>query len=908
MGDDAEPEGAHPTPSTDPDRMRTRPPLHAPERSARRPTRRASVEADGAAPTATGPTVVQLPSGARVVIQPTPMRRAGGNAVAIHLWVLAGTADEAPDEHGCAHLLEHMLFKPIELDGKRHDIAAAIETLGGDVNAFTSHDETVFHATVPIAQFEPALHALVQPIARARPMRKDLEQEAQVVIEEIKQYDDDSASRVVQEMVEGLFGRHGYARPVLGREPEVAAHTVGVLRRFLARNYGGERLALVIVGPVNVPAALAAARRALRGFSTRVRKRTTATPSLPRGVHVTVRRDDVHEAHIALGWQAPAWPDGAACELEVAATVLGYGESSWLANDLRRSSGLVSDAHASLYASALASTFTITAHAPGPKVEAALKAIVGEVARMGSVSPDAQTLARAKAVLESEAVYRRETVNGLAHALGYYVSLGNDVNLDRAYAERVAKVTPASVRDSVARWLVPSRASLAIVVPNSWSAARVRALVKRGKALLAPARRVARRATPRLDRHGIAVARLNCGLEVRVVSDSSLAMVAGWLVWPGGQRAETPVLAGATSLATALLTRGTSTTDGDTLAREVEGRAAVLDGMSGRNSAALHFECLSRDRELLLRRMFECATDPIFEPTELRRERRLALEDFAADRDDLAGLAFAAASARIYGAHPYGRRRRGTRETLLGLEQATLRRYWASRYPLGRACLAVCGDVTSAETLELIEHLCADLEAPKAAPAWPGTAPKLANDRTVRLRRRREQAHLVLGWPGLTIADPRAPTMEVLIAILSAQAGRLFAATREEEGLVYHVSASSSEGIDAGHVNFYAATSQDKLPRVREVLEREHQRLCREAPTGVELERAAACLIGQADAAMQRRGRVASLMAFNTTYGLGHAAHFAYERRILEVRPRDVLALARDVFRADRQVTAIVST
>jgi zinc protease len=836
------------------------------------------------------------------------MRPGGGNAVAIHLWVLAGTADEGADEHGCAHLLEHMLFKPIELDGKRHDIAAAIETLGGDVNAFTSHDETVFHATVPVARFEQALHALVQPIARARPVRGDLEQEAQVVLEEIKQYDDDPASRVVQEMVEGLFGRHGYARPVLGRAPEVAAHRVGVLRRFLARNYGGERLALVIVGPVEVPRAIAAAKRALRGFSTRTRSRTRATPALPRTAHVVVRRDDVHEAHIALGWQAPAWPDDAACELELAATILGYGESSWLLGELRRTRGLVSDAHASLYASALASTFTITAHAPPPKVESALAAILDEVARMGATAADAQAHGRAKAVLESEAVYRRETVNGLAHALGYYLSLGDDVNLDRAYAERIAKSTPATVRDAVGRWLVPAKASLAIVVPNGWSAARVRALVRRAKALLGPARKGTRRRAPRIDRHGIAVARLDCGLELRVVSDSSLAMAAGWMVWPGGQRAETPALAGATALATALLTRGTATIDGDELAREIEGRAAVLDGMSGRNSAALHFECLSRDRELLVRRMFECATVPSFAPTELKRERRLALEDLAADRDDLAGLAFAAAAARLYGAHPYGRRRRGTRETLTGLDAPTLRRYWASRYPLGRACLAVCGDVDSRDILELVEQLCADIEPPRGAAPWPGPAPKLADDRIARLRRRREQAHLVLGWPGIDLTDPRVPAMEVLIAILSAQAGRLFVATREEEGLVYHVSASSTEGIDAGHVNFYAATSQDKLARVRQVLERERERLCREAPSSVEVERAAALLVGQADAAMQRRGRVASLMAFNTTYGLGHAAHLGYERRILDVRPRDVLALAREVLRPDRQVTSIVSS
>ncbi|MBC8068504.1 MAG: insulinase family protein, partial [Deltaproteobacteria bacterium] len=179
--------------------------------------------------------------------------------------------------------------------------------------------------------------------------------------------------------------------------------------------------------------------------------------------------------------------------------------------------------------------------------------------------------------------------------------------------------------------------------------------------------------------------------------------------------------------------------------------------------------------------------------------------------------------------------------------------------------------------------------------------------RELRVRRRREQAHLVMAWPGLTLADPRLPAMEVLSTILGGQAGRLFVALREDEGLVYHTSASSSEGIDAGHVAFYAATSPDKLVRARAALERERERICA-APVGaIELERAQAWLIGQTEAALQRRGRVASLLAFDEVYGLGYAAHLRYAERVARVRAADVLALARELLRPARQITVTVS-
>ena len=854
------------------------------------------------------PQVVRLRSGARVIIQRTARGGAGGNTVAIHLWVFAGTADEGPEQHGCAHLLEHMLFKPVSIDAAPQDIASAVEALGGDVNAFTSHDETVFHVTVPVSKFDAALRALVRPISHARPIAADLAHEAHVVLEEIKQYDDEPASRAMQDMVEGLFGTHSYARPVLGTSTEISAHRVGVLRRFLARNYGGSRLALVVVGPMRPEKVLASARKVLGEFTARPGRRALATPTPPRQPRVVVRRDDVHEAHVALGWQAPAWPEAQACALEIAATAMGYGESSWLGRELRRRQGLVSDAHASLFAGRQCSTFAFTAHAPPARVEQAILAALAELGRMGRVSIDAEAHARARAVLESEVVYRRETVNGLAHTIGYYLSLGDDLGLDRTFLRNLAEASPVDVRDAVRRFLDPRNASLSVVVPKSCSASQARALQRRLEQVLRGRTHRATRRVVRGDRHGVVVARLACGLRVRIVPDASLAMAAGWLVWPGGQRAEPKAIAGATPLLASLLTRGTRERDGDTLAREIDGRAAVLDGMSGRNSVAMHFECLARDRELVVRRLFECALAPALPPDELEHERRLALDDLAGERDDLAGLAFAAAAAKIYGAHAYGRRRRGTRETLLRIDDRGLHRLWAKQYPIARACLGLCGDVDPETTLDLLEELVAEAATVESSVDWLGRAPHIAADRSVRLRRKREQAHVVLAWPGLTLADPRTATMEVMTTILSAQAGRLFVAMREEEGLVYHVSASSSEGVDGGHVNFYAAMSQAKLPRARAALERERERLCREPVGRDELERAQAWLIGQGDAALQRRGRIASLLAFNEVYGLGHAAHFSYARRIEAVRPSDVTNLARALLRPDRQVTAIVSS
>lgn len=878
--------------------------VRRPPRRAKRIAQRRTAAEPRPSPVA-APSAIRLPGGARVVVQ-TTSAGAGSTTVAIQLWVFAGTFDERPREHGCAHLLEHMLFKPVELGGERVDIAADIERVGGDVNAYTSHDETVFHATVPAGRFEEALAALVRPIVHARPRAADLAHERGVVIEEIKQYDDDPVSCVTQDMMERLYGRHGYARPVLGTAAEIAAHRTGVLAGFLRRNYAGERVALVVVGPVGRERVLAAARPLLRGLARSGVRSGVRAPAAVRAPGVHVRRDDVHEAHISLGFVAPPWPEREACALEIAANALGWGEASWLARGLRRRLGLVTDAHASLLAGRQASTFVVAAHGPPAKLEAAAAGILDLVERLRTLELDDEELVRARAVLESDVVYRRETVHGQAHALGYYLSLADHTELDRVFLDRLKSLGPADVRDICRTLLDPRRGAMALVVPSAMPAAQSRRIARAlERRMAAPPRRRAR-SRLRRDRDGFHLAELACGLRVRMLVDASVPMAAGWMVWRGGQRVEPARLAGSTALAAALLTRGSGERDGDTLAREIDGRAAVLDGLAGRNSVGLHFECLARDVSTVLRRAFDCAMAPRFGDEELDHERRLALEDLAAERDDLAGLATAAAAAKLYGRHPFGRRRRGSATSLRAIAAGDLQRAWQRHYGIAGASLGLCGDLDPEAVLELLDGLTAHVDATDAP--VPVRLPRVRHGAgRIQLRRRREQAHVVMMWPGLTVADDRVPALEVLSTILGGQVGRLFVALREEQGLVYHVSSSSVEGLDTGHVSFYAASSHAKLARALAALERQRARICDERPSAEELDRAKAWLVGQAETALQRRGRVASLLAFNEAYDLGYAAHLDYARRIDAVTGEHVVALARALLRPAAQVTAVVA-
>ncbi|MEZ4382336.1 MAG: pitrilysin family protein [Nannocystaceae bacterium] len=843
----------------------------------------------------------RLPNGARVLCLPTD----DDAPVAIQLWVAAGTAAEREREHGCAHLLEHLLFKPFAKGGPPGDLALLIESLGGDVNAFTSHDETVLYATVPADGWGEALDGILWSGLRPRLDSGELEREIEVVVEEIKQYDDDPGARAVQSLLERVHGEHPYARPVLGLAREVRSHSARRLRAFHRRVYAGERLTLVVVGPVDPKAVIARARPILgaAGEGTRDATRPAATPAT--AVQATVRRADVLECHLLLGWRAPGLEHPDVAALDVATIVLGHGDASRLIRDVRRRAKAVTDVHASLDVGREASTVMISARTGPSQVVAAHQAILAELQRMAATPISAEELARARAALESDLIYRRETVQGQAHALGYYASQTGEPEREEGYYRALAALTPEDVQQAVARWMPTAAAALSVLLPED----RVDAAAARGirTAMLAAGRRTAKRYATR-TRAGIVAVDLDVGLRLRIHRNPGVPVAGAWLAWLGGMRREPAENAGLASLTAATLTRGNGSRDGDSLSREIEGMAAGLSGFTGRNTLGLHGEAIARHFPLVLRHLLECALTPSFPEDEIAEERRVALEELAAVDDDLGQVAIRELRKLLYRDHPYARPLRGTRKGLRSLDQALLRERWRKDYPIGQAVLAIAGDVDVDAVVRAIDAQVS--EGGRRGRRWrrTGDAPTVpTRPRRKVVHRDREQAHIAIGYPGICLGDPRSATMEVLCAVLGGQSGRLFLALREEEGLVYHVDASSTEGLDAGHMTIYAATSQEKLGRALAAIERHLAAIVAEPVSTVDLERAKVWLIGQHDIALQRRGRVANEMAIDILCGLEPDHFRGYRERVAKITAGDLLEFARSILDPRRQSSVLLT-
>ena len=182
------------------------------------------------------PEQIHLSNGIPVILQ-----HYDGPVAATYWWIRTGSADEAPQEAGFAHFLEHMLFKDAAAKetgrASTGQMARAIESLGGDINAYTSFDQTVYHVTCASHHWERVIDAFGTMAKPQHFLKGDFEREREVILEELRKNEDSPGRQLFQNLFSLTFKKHPYGKPVIGYVRTLKAAKVGQLEAFYRRNY-----------------------------------------------------------------------------------------------------------------------------------------------------------------------------------------------------------------------------------------------------------------------------------------------------------------------------------------------------------------------------------------------------------------------------------------------------------------------------------------------------------------------------------------------------------------------------------------------------------------------------------------------------------------------------------------------
>jgi zinc protease len=838
--------------------------------------------------------------------------------VAFQVWVKVGSADETADEVGLAHLHEHMLFKGTSRRGLG-EIARSIEAHGGEINAWTSFDQTVYHVVMASRHAWQGLDVLADAVRNSSFDAGELTREIEVVCEEIKRSLDMPSRRASKALFGEAYRVHPYGRPVIGFEANVRAHTRERVLDFYAKHYQPSNMVLSAVGDFDEAELRAQVERLFGGDWARAPRSAFSRPAEPelREVRVALTRDEVKDAHLHLAFPIPGveHPDTAA--LDVLAMVLGQGDASRLSLEVRRKRSLARDVNAWAWTPRERGLFAASIVATPQTLAEAFEETARVMHSLTQIEVEPDEVETVKSLIEAEAIYQRETVQGLARKLGYYESMAGGLEREAAYYEAVSLVTPAQVREVAARYLTFDRAVVTGLLPHETTLtdAQVRETLVRvaqrapqslpHRSTVAP-RHLELTGNQRNAREGITVERLANGATVIVREERSVPLFAMRASFMGGVRYEQPSDNGITTLLARTLTRGTANLGSEQLSHLIDSLAGSLSAIAGRNSMSLRGEFLSRHFERAFELFADVLQQPAFDDAEVERERKLQLQDIASRDDRPSSVAFELFSKTLWQTHPYRLSTLGERATVEQLTPEALRRYHARYMDPSQMTLAIVGDVDTDAVLERLHRVLGGTRG-QATPA-PAIAPEPAwnGPRQVKHTLQKAQTHLVLGFPGARVADPWRRALEVMQTMLSGQSGRLFLELRDKRSMAYSVSAMVMEGIDSGSFSVYMGTSPEKVDAALEGIRAELGRMRDELVSEAELARAREHLIGTQGIGLQRNGARAGVMALDACYGLGADAFLKYPDEIARVTAEDVRQAARRVIDFERSALAVV--
>jgi predicted Zn-dependent peptidase len=402
----------------------------------------------------------RLDSGLRVVTEHLP----GLRSAAVGFWVGTGSRDETESIAGASHFLEHLLFKGSE-SRRAADIAEAVESCGGDMNAFTGQEITTYYVRVPDRHLPLALDIL-SDIVWAPALRADeVESERQVILEEIRMRDDTPDDLVHDVFAGALFARHPLGREIAGTQDSIAGVTRDQIAAYHAAHYRPSNVVVAVAGNVDHDLVVDQVAAALpAGAGDRPTRVDGADRGEPDGF-VEVKRP-LEQSHVVLGTRALRRDDPDRFALAVVDQVLGGGMSSRLFQEVREKRGLAYSVFSYRVAFEETGSLAVYCATAPERVDETLAVVRGELDRLVSdrgVSD--RELAGAKGHLTGSLALSLESSSSRMHRIGRAeLTMGEIPSLDHV-VEQVDAVTSDDVARVVDRVLGAGSRTLAVVGP-----------------------------------------------------------------------------------------------------------------------------------------------------------------------------------------------------------------------------------------------------------------------------------------------------------------------------------------------------------------------------------------------------------------------------------------------------------
>ena len=397
-----------------------------------------------------------LPNGLRLLTERMPHVR----SVSIGVWLARGSRHESNEQSGIAHFVEHMLFKGTSTR-TAEDIAQAIDSIGGQMDAFTAKEYASYYIKVLDEHLPLAVEVLADIVMRPAFSPEDIEREKKVVLEEIKMVEDTPDDLVHELFTENFWANHPLGRPILGTRETVESLSAEGLRRYFTSAYSAPNLIIAATGNIEHEKVRDLVTRAFEGVPLKSDPLDEAPPQVvPK---IVVRNKELEQSHVCLGTPGYRQDHEDRYSSYVLNTILGGSMSSRLFQNVREKRGLAYAVFSGLSAYRDAGSMTIYAGCANDDVGELIDVVIAELRRLKEEPLPESELRRAKDHLKGSLMLNLESTSSrMSHLARQEIYFDRHFGLDETLAG-IEAVTVSEIQ-RVARDLFADGALAATVL------------------------------------------------------------------------------------------------------------------------------------------------------------------------------------------------------------------------------------------------------------------------------------------------------------------------------------------------------------------------------------------------------------------------------------------------------------
>ena len=397
--------------------------------------------------------------------------------------------------------------------------------------------------------------------------------------------------------------------------------------------------------------------------------------------------------------------------------------------------------------------------------------------------------------------------------------------------------------------------------------------------------------------------RLENGLCVVTESNGSVSTAVG--VWiEAGSRHEAPPHNGSSHFLEHLVFKGTASRSAFAIADDIEKLGGSINGFTTKECTCFHSRTLAQHVPVAVDVLADLVRRPLLKGEDIEIERDVILQEILDAEDSPEDFIHDYFLEQYWPGHPLGWPVLGTRESIVNLDRTVLAGFRQQAYAPDRMIVAAAGGIEHDAFVELCRRHFGEMTG--ATEATEADRPDFRPG-VFAAPRDIEQVHVVIGFPGISVTDPRREVAEVLVSALGGgMSSRLFQKVREERGLAYSIYAFQSAFRDIGYTGVYAATSRDHLTETIRLVLEDVLAVARDGLSAGEIERTKGHLVGSIPLALESTESQMFRLARNQMYFGREVPLDEVVRTIDAVSADDVMLLAREIFAFDRLGIALV--